>query len=181
MTKDTDQPISSLEEQRIVKAAQALDPIYEPERDLWPSIEQQIADNRTGMTQIPRWVPLALAASFLLTVVSLGFSTHLYINQNQTIPSDIASNDYITSIEQPYMLARASYLEEMVVQDEQFSPEIRLVLKENLKIIDDAIAEIHLALKQDPENALLIGKLIQTREQEMAFFRQLTKRRTSTI
>ena len=181
MTKDTEQQVSSLEEQRLVKAAKALEPAYEPERDLWPEIENAISAQSNTIRPMPRWMPFALAASVLLTVVSMGFTTHVYMNQNQTNSPVVASNDYITAIEQPYMLARASYLEEMVVQDEQLSPEIRLVLKDNLQIIDDAISEIHKALEQDPDNAHLIDKLVQTREQEMAFFRQLTKRRISTI
>lgn len=181
MTNDTEQQVTSLAEQRLVKAAQKLNPIHEPERDLWPDIEKAISEDTATIRPMPRWMPFALAASVLLTVISLGFSTHVYMNQVQTNPLVVASNDYINSIEQPYMLARASYLEEMVVQDEQLSPEIRLVLKENLQIIDDAIAEIHMALEQDPDNVLLIDKLVKTREQEMTFFRQLTKRRTSTI
>ena len=181
MTNDTEQQVTSIEEQRLVKAAQALDPVHAPERDLWPEIETAITVESTKVRPMPSWMPFALAASVLMTVVSLGFSTHVYLNQDQTNLTVTASNDYVTAIEQPYMLARASYLEEMVVQDEQLSPEIRLVLKDNLKIIDDAIAEIHLALKEDPTNAFLLNKLVQTREQEMTLFRQLTKRRTSTI
>lgn len=179
MTNDSDNTVGSIEERRIANAAASLEPIYSPERDLWPEIENRISDTDSRIKPMPKWMPYALAASLLMTVVSLGVSTNLYLNQTNSVVT--ASNDHIDAIEQPYMLARVSYLEEMVVQGEELSPEIRLVLKENLEIIDKAIESIHSALEVNPNDAQLIDKLIQTREQEMAFFRQLTKRRVTTI
>jgi len=179
MTNDSNQTVGSIEERRIANAASLLEPTFAPERDLWPDIENRISGPDSRVKPMPTWMPYALAASILMTVVSLGVSTNLYLNQTNSVV--VASNDHIDAIEQPYMLARVSYLEEMVVQGEDLSPEIRLVLKENLEIIDKAIESIHAALEINPNDAQLIDKLIQTREQEMAFFRQLTKRRVTTI
>lgn len=179
MSKDSNQTIGSLEERRIANAAADLEPIYAPQRDLWPEIENSISGSQTRTKPMPTWMPYALAASILMTVVSLGVSTNFYLNQTKSVV--VASNDYIDAIEQPYMLARVSYLEEMVVQGQDLSPEIRLVLKENLEIIDKAVESIHEALATNPNDAQLIDRLIQTREQEMALFRQLTKRRVTTI
>ena len=181
MTHENDQSVASLEEQRLIKAAQALGPAHAPSQDLWPAIEHAIKDTDNHRRLMPRWMPYAMAASILLTVISLGFSTNLYLNQIQTNTVVVTSNSYIDAIEQPYILARTSYLEEIVVHGQELSPEIRVVLKDNLQIIDEAIADIYNALAQDPDDKQLIDKLIQIREQEMGLFRQLTKRRISTI
>lgn len=181
MTEQHDDKVLSIEEQRLVKQAASLGATHQPGRDLWTDIKQQI--QTTSIVQpTSRWMPFALAASLLISVISIGFSGYLYVNQsNQTISHPVASKDYISAIEQPYILARAAYLEEMVVEGSDLSPEIRAVLKENLDIIDTAISQIRSALKDNPNDGLLLDTLIQTREKEMELFRQLTTQRFATI
>jgi hypothetical protein len=132
---------------------------------------------------MPSWMPFALAASLAMTAISLAFSSYLFLNQTESVP--IASNsipgNVIDMIDQPYLLARAAYLEDIVVRGESLDPDVRKVLKDNLDIIDQAIAEIRTALDENPGDALLINALIQTREKEMALLRKLTRPEMTTI
>lgn len=170
--------IPSIDEQRLIAQAGKLGAAHQPERDLWPAIAQQITSHTT-VQPAKSWMPLALAASVMLTAISLAFSSYVYFNQPEA--KLVVVNDPVDSIEQPYILARAAYLEELLVQDEQLSPEVIAVLNDNLDVIDNAITEIRKALKDNPEDAMLLDTLIQTREKEMALFRQLTTQRITSI
>ena len=115
MTNDSNNnTVGSIEERRIANATAELGSVYSPEHDLWPTIKDRITDADSDVKPMPKWMPYALAASILMTLVSLGVSTNLYIQQTNSLTT--ASNDYIDVIEQPYILARVSFLEEMVMQ-----------------------------------------------------------------
>lgn len=167
--------IESLEMQRIIRQASELEPTHRPERDLWQDIQSNLTPKAKPKFN---WMPYALAATVILSVLSISFNGYLMI---QTKSVQTASNTNIEEIEKPYILARTALLEEIVTNENQLSPEMREVLDVNLEIIDNALNEIRKELKINPNDAYLIEALVTTREKELELFRQLTVHRYATI
>jgi len=70
-------------------------------------------------------------------------------------------------IETEYRRTTASLREQLEASKEFLAPETAQVIDENLAIIDEAIEEIHAALKKDPGNQRLVHSLIATYDKEV--------------
>ncbi|MCP4414468.1 MAG: hypothetical protein GY808_18085 [Gammaproteobacteria bacterium] len=175
MSQSTDNEI-------ITQLASELKAVHEPERDLWPVIEEQIRggyqEHQTG-----QWMPFALAASLLISVISIGFSGYLYLNvsADSNLVAEQSSANPVDLIENSYRVAKAAYLTELATDKRQLTPEMRKVLRKNLEIIDQAASEIHAALKISPNDIFLMDTLIQTRDKEIELLRQVASQPTTAI
>jgi len=170
--------IESIQVQRLRRKLGDLEPIHEPESDLWSGIESSIRSEKPK-SKTPSWMPFALAASLILTVSSIGFSGFMYFNQTN---SDlVASKKYVGLIEQPYTLARAAYIDEIESEQLRLRPEMKQLLYSNLEVIDKAVSEIRAALELNPDNPLLLESLVQTREKEIKLLKQITAKQNTTI
>ena len=172
----------STEHEKISQLASQLKAIHEPERDLWPVIEDQIGDNYQ-QHRTSQWMPFALAASLLISVISMGFSGYLYLNEPSV--DNLVANESLASpvdmIEKSYMVAKATYLTELATDKRQLTPEMRKVLRKNLEIIDKAASEIHTALETSPNDMFLMETLVQTRDKEIELLRQVASQPVTTI
>jgi len=172
----------STEHEKITQLATQLEAIHEPERDLWPLIEDRISESYQ-MNQSRQWMPFALAASLLISVISIGFSGYLYL----TVPADVnllteqSSTNTVELIEKSYMVAKAAYLTDLATDNQQLTPEMKIVLRKNLAIIEQATSEIHAALKISPNDMFLMETLVQTRDKEIELLRQVASQPTTTI
>lgn len=183
MKKNHNEPID-LVEHSIIRQARMLDKEIEPEIDLWPAIANRIRalpQQEVNQTSIHRWMPVALAASVLIAIGALGFAGYTNYTVQQQVAVTAIEESTIDLIEQPFMAARASYLKTLVTEEQQMSPEVREVLKKNLKIIDDATREIRLALIENPYDPFLTDALLQTREKELHLYTMVTNRGQDTI
>ncbi len=194
MNTDNNSP-TDIAEHSIVRQARMLNNEIEPETDLWPKIAEQIRDlpqedfdqSSTNQSSSNGWMPLAVAASMFIAVGALSFAGYINYSVQQQVEPSIAETSLIEEqstvalIEQPFMVARASYLTALVTQEQQMSPEVRDVLQKNLTIINDATREIRQALKENPNDPFLTEALLLTRQKELALLNQVTSHGPDTI
>ncbi len=182
--KQDDEKLADLAEHSIRRQAGLLDKEIQPETELWPRIEAAIKNlpqQEVINANTNRWMPMAMAASLLLAIGSLGFAGYTSYSVNQNTGTFVAEESTLNLIEQPYMVARTGYLTSLVTDEQQMSPEVREVLKKNLKIIDDAAREIHKALEENPNDPFLTDALLLTRQKEMDLLNQVASQGPDTI
>ena len=78
-------------------------------------------------------------------------------------------------IETEYERTTASLREQLEASKEFLAPETVQVIDDNLAIIDEAIEEIHAALKKDPGNQRLVHSLIATYDKEVELLEQAVR------
>jgi hypothetical protein len=134
-----------------------------PERDLWPSIENEIRRFPSGTgSGWRRYTPVAVAASLLLAL-ALGYS----LGRVETSDSQMtADHTPVVSTEpsgyQPVSLTRAVGLDEarrtMAAEVEsglhRLPPDARSVVLENLSVINAALDNIDRVLAETPASGL---------------------------
>lgn len=136
-----------------------------PERDLWPGIAAQLDRPRHG------WVPLAVAASILVSAASALFSWHAYqIRRQETA---IALQE-LQRIESPYRTAQAAYVKEWPALRSHLDPATAADIERNLRIIHRANAELVEQLRRHPGNQALQRLLRQTLAQEVDLYQRAT-------
>ncbi|MET1255134.1 hypothetical protein [Aliikangiella maris] len=160
-----------------------------PERDLWPAIENRL---QAPVTKIynRRWIPLAIAASLLLSIMSLGISwQHLqkaeqtlaqaqliklqYANVEQATTADV--NTQIKAMELEYHAAKSALLMQIGLNQSPTEHNLLAEVSGNLMIIEHATQELKAALAKKPADPLLINLLNSTYQQELAVLSKLVK------
>jgi hypothetical protein len=126
----------------------------QPPVDLWPAIESAIRARRARAWRMPLWAGAALAASLVLT---LGLSVLRGEHRGLSAPTS-AKADVAQLIEAPVAAPDAN---------PPLHPETRALLRANLKIVNDAEAQLKRALAQDPNGDYLKSLLASTRNQQM--------------
>lgn len=139
-----------------------------PEHDLWPGIATQLKSAPQR-----RWVPLAIAASLLVSVLSVGSSFYLYQRQ-QTLQNDMALLT-LQKLESPYQFARASYAQSWPQIKQNLDPETAQVVEKNLRVIAKARDELAKALNKNPDDQVVQNLLRQTLLQEIDTYAQIQK------
>ena len=183
MKKNQNDP-TDIAEHSIIRQARILNNEIEPETDLWPAIADRIRELPQQEVDQPRtnhWMPVALAATVLIAISALSFVGYSNYALQQQVHMTAFNESTIDLIEQPYLAARTSYLTTLATEEQQMSPEVREVLKKNLKIIDNATREIRLALAENPNDPFLTAALLQTRQKELELLNQVTYRGQDTI
>jgi len=171
---------TDLTEHAIAQRASELSRKIQPAYDLWPQIcnsikelpqedyfPNNIANNRNN------WMPMALAASLFIAVFSLGLTGYTVYSSDQSDMTSLTEISAVELIDKPYLVARASYLTVLAVDEKTMSPGVRAVLRKNLKIIDEATDEIRGALKLNPNDQYLTEALIMTHKKEIELLNQV--------
>ena len=145
-----------------------------PSRDLWNGIEERINDKRNRKLNIKDIFDniidmiffnkkLVLGYSLLILII-IGLSlftlhTRYYNHKNNF------NNQYVKALKQveetakEYNKAKAN-LEKLIMKNENIlDPETVNIIKNNLATIDNAVNEIKMALKKDPNNPMLLASL----------------------
>jgi hypothetical protein len=145
---------------RLLDRARSLPRSIEPERDLWSGIENRISGRAPEPAPwslallFPR--PLAAAAVGLLLVATTAISV-LWIGQPGAPPSDaemtaiagqVRARDGVAGVHESIIALLETHRADL-------PPETVAVLDQNLRSIDRAIAEIHLALESNPDHQAL--------------------------
>jgi anti-sigma factor RsiW len=166
---------------QVVARAQSLAD-SEPQTDLWPDIRARLTPGRR-LGEAPRRrfsfsVPQLLAASVALILLS-GGSVWLAVQQR---PTNTAAEPAVTT--QPSTVRVANWtgstdvaiaeLQAALAQNEKRldSTTVRIVRK-NLAIIDRAIADARIALRNDPGNAYLNLHLADTMRRKVELLRRV--------
>ena len=169
--------------------------VAEPERDLWPDIATRIESVPQGsgdveVIPIEAHLPPAerrrsfsiwqvAAASVAMAIISGASVWYILGTEGASGPSvanlptsvrtvafDAAVSDYEAAVADLEAL--------LVTGREVLEPETVLVLEENLRIIDNAIAESREALAEDPASELLGRMLTSNMRRKLALLRQAT-------
>jgi len=173
----------------LVDDASSLPEWVDPPRDLWPQIEQRLDEadrpvpfpaRRSGM---PAWGYGLLAASLLIAVVA-----GVFINRGPGGPVMVAdpggqSSEHpgeitpvalqsdrpvdVLEIERAIIKNKQELREALDERRDSLDPEAAATVDRNLKLIEDAIAEIHVALDKEPANAELNRMLMAAHQREL--------------
>jgi len=174
---------AELEGLRALRAAtEALPREIAPPRDLWPQIAARLGEREgragaAGATVVAvdfragsrrrgwtRWAPLA-AAAVLLVVLSSGITAHLMRARGAAPLAAVRVSDPPASArplsalvafrptEIEYLGTVEALQAELDTHRDELAPQTVAIIEENLRIIDQAIAEARAALERDPSNA----------------------------
>jgi len=169
------------EEERRLRAilaeAAALPREMEPRRDLWPGIAARIAGRASGVRPARWWRPVALAAAAAV-VVALVAQLPRRGTGPEVVPVPAAAHspaDPLKGMEADYERAVATLLAALEQRRGSLSPETMASVERNLAIIDEAMAEVREALRQDPRSPELRHMLVSTHRKKLDVLRQVVK------
>ena len=160
----------------LLSRARALPREREPERDLWLGIKNRIEHPETEASALswhaswrrraPRLAGVAAGALLLIAATSL---TTLWISERsislddaaqvRAIANRLRDRDGVSDV-------HASLLALLEERRNELPPQTVAALEGNLRSIDRAIAEIHVALRQHPDNHALTFLLAETYRRE---------------
>ncbi len=159
---------------KLMEAARSLETDVTPERDLWPAIENAIANPSRG-----RWNTMfAQAAAVVLLVGASSGLTYVVMN-NKIPPATPHVNTAPLQIDQAsfgdsyvlgpgYQDARDTLRAQFEEQLERLTPEERAEVTRNVDAIRSVIEEINRALSTDPDSPLLQELLLSTYQEELS-------------
>lgn len=162
---------------KLIAAASGLATGISPDRDLWPGIEQAITTPKRS-----RWTPmLAQAAAVVLLVGASSGITYLTMKEEpvvmQRFSPELQFERTAFGAEQTlgsvYRSAQGNYQADLNKELEKLSPEVRADIEKNLALIEDAIAEINLALEQNPDSVLLQELLVRSYREQHTLLRRV--------
>lgn len=170
----TNKPLS---DETLDRALAELPKAVEPERDLWPGIEQRIQP--AAAQPVWQW---AAAATLLLAVGAL--FVRLGESPGEDAPVISATPAVTTAIDSPitatrplveltsypgeqFGTARDAEIERFEAQLARLPEAERIVVERNLVVIRSAIAEIDAALTDNPDSAALKQLLLSSYRQEL--------------
>jgi len=162
---------------KLIAAASALSTEISPDRDLWPGIEQAIAAPKRS-----RWTPmLAQAAAVVLLVGASSGITYFTMQEDPVVierfGAELQFEQTAFGAEQTlgsvYRSAQGDYQTELNKELDRLSPEVRADIEENLGLIKDAIAQINLALEENPDNVLLQDLLVKSYREQHTLLRRV--------
>lgn len=145
------------------RAARALPRAIAPERDLWPAVARRTAKPRRSLS-----LPLALAASVAAALIGV-VATKLAERALHEPPATVAA----ATPSQPQ--GRALFVAQVVQSSPAVPVQTRAVVEHNLRLIQQALAEIEQAVERDPGNADLRQLLISIHMQESALIEKMQR------
>jgi hypothetical protein len=145
--------------ERLRSAARALPDAVEPPRDLWRGIEVRIAPRRRRVSY--RW----LAAAAALIAVGSSAITATWLDRE---PPVVAATGWQRDLDVATGELRAA----LEARRDELDPATVAVVEENLRIIDEAIAETRAALAEEPDDAALRRSLVAVNEQRITLLRR---------
>ena len=165
---------------KLTVAARQLATDIQPQRDLWPGIEQAITET---VPQRSRWTPmLAQAAAVVLLVGASSGLTYLAMKDDQPVVIPQPAPEYTFeraafgsgyTLGSDYLDTRADMLARFEREVERLSPGERQDVEQSLELIREAINDINAALEQDPDNTLLQDLLMKTYHEELNVMRNV--------
>lgn len=114
-------------------------------RDLWPGIAARMERKRTHA-----WIPAAVAASLVLSVVSALFSWYLLEQRRDEAAYQLQISQMLNQIESPYQATLANFRTQWPQTRERLDPQTATVIEENLRVIREANARLQKALENKP-------------------------------
>ena len=164
-------------EDRLIAEARKLATSIEPERDLWPGIEEAIkAPARRS------WTPMFAQAASMVLLVAASSAITWYAVKGDTVAAPEYRAELIfeqASFGAGYTLgpgfqdARGMLMADLNTALEQLSLEQRADVENSLAVMHAVIDQINAELEKDPENVYLQEMLLKTYREELALMRRV--------
>lgn len=177
----TDEGKNSFDDE-LMAAAGKLAREVEPERDLWPGIEQAIAQPAAPGRKAWNGVWAQAAAVVLLVAASSGI-TWLVVSEDTETVSPVAEGPTLVfepvafgsmySLGPDFIDARRSLAAKIDDELGRLTPAQHEEVEKNLEVIRRAIDDINQALAAEPDNALLQGLLLNTYREELDLMKRV--------
>jgi anti-sigma factor RsiW len=154
-----------------------------PMDELWPSIRRRIEQHKvvpleTGPRPVKRWIGTrhavalgAIAAGVVLTVVVLRPS-HRIVVDSTVVQSDTGALRLVTDSVRSYEDEARVLLNRLELQRAMMRPEAAASIDRDLKVIDQAIAELQTAIQNDPRNPALRRLLATSYRQKVELLKR---------
>ncbi len=166
---------------RLLARSRSLPVSLEPQRDLWSGIENRIS-GRLFTPEPSRWSltalfprPLAAMSVAVLLVATTALSVLWIVQPSGAPPSDAEVAAIAERLRERDGVAdvHKSVVAILEAHRANLPPETVAALDENLRSIDRAIAEIHLALESNPEHHALSFLLAEAYRREADLLERL--------
>lgn len=163
--------------QDIVREAGELSVTIEPGRDLWSEIQMRLGpqevdfgrDRKRARRLSPRRYLLA-AAGVIALIVGAGLMRDV---QSPSVPA--ADPQKLGAIEEEYRDAKDELLAALDARSDAIPIETLMTVRENLVVIEGALAEIQMALAENPEDPGLERMLYAAYQYEVNLLRQAVR------
>lgn len=173
---------------RLDEKLMMLDWDIEPGRDLWPDIANRIKTTRQDKESKfaeQSWIPYAMAASFLVAVVSLLFSymnfDHSQINGDYQSTFVVYQQSQIELIEQQHQIVRMEFSQLLQNQREVLDPAFVHEVETTLRTIDKAAEELKMAMLEQPYNPNYSFMLVRAYQQEIKLLNKIRSKQDISI
>lgn len=168
----------------LMTAAADLATEVKPGRDLWPGIEQAISKPARPTHTVWNTVWAQAAAVLLLVGGSSGL-TYLALQDNSFVTTPVAGAPTLVfesasgsfgsqyNLGPDYLDAQRDLAGRLDDELGHLTPEVREAVVTNIAAIRKAIAELNVALTEDPDNVLLQELLLSTYREELTLMKQV--------
>lgn len=157
-----------------------------PERDLWPGILERIDHHDSGRraTAYRHWLPLAavLALAVLLLPLLLRQDAPESVQQVERTATESMKLEAATQTmaelarsEDRVLLTRRDLIEAIEMRRDLLGPEASQSVEESLQVLDQAVAEIRLALNENPDDRRLRLALAAKYQQEVRLLQRVSR------
>ena len=168
----------------LMTAAADLATEVKPGRDLWPGIEQAIV--KPAQPARTMWNTVwAQAAAVLILVGGSSGLTYLAVKDSSDVTTPVAGGPTLVfesasgsfgsqyNLGPDYLDAQRDLAGRLDDELDHLTPDVREAVVTNIAAIRTAIAEINLALAEDPDNVLLQELLLSTYREELTLMKQV--------
>ncbi|MBU0912478.1 MAG: hypothetical protein KKF22_08080 [Gammaproteobacteria bacterium] len=149
-----------------------------PSRDLWPELEQRLTDNPAVALNVQplktsKWLSAPFASAYVASAASVLFAVTLFwqpATPVQTVAFNPQLLDAETAIVYSFEQAKAEQLASMKTVDPVYAD-----WQQQLAQWQQAIGQVQLALKYNPNEALLLKQLRQLYSQQQNYLQKVVQ------
>jgi len=149
-----------------------------PSRDLWPELEQRLSDRNAAVSTVvqfntSRWLSVPFASAYVASAASVLFAVTLFWQPAQPVqPADFNPQllDAETAIVFSFEQAKAEQLASMKTVDPVYAD-----WQQQLAQWQQAISQVQLALKYNPNEAVLLKQLRQLYSQQQNYLQKVVQ------
>ncbi len=161
----------------LIAAASRLSTEISPKQDLWPGIENSIAQPRRR-----GWMPMFAQAAVVVLLIGASSGVTYFATKSQQQPIQEITPELLFerasfggryTLGLDYQDAHSDLAAQLEDELLRVSPEVRADVERNLVIIRSAIGDINAALEGEPENALLQELLLNTYREELSLMQRV--------